>query len=133
MTEELKESSKQCERSEQQSMHPLPLELRSEHRTRSPRPVEQEQELKPSPLIESAEFRESEAQLCCRQLFYPTRNTFGIIDQQTGLLFPDLISYSIEKDTFSALQLIQFYYFNRGTKYLLQMDRKLTRKLKNWS
>lgn len=66
------------------------------------------------------------------------RDTFGIVDSKTGKLYPDLLTYSVKRDTFSQLRLFTRTYnnYDEGTTsngykvYSLHMDAKLKRALK---
>lgn len=59
------------------------------------------------------------------------RDTFGIIDGKTGELYPDILSYHLGQDVFYPLHLSLKDIQERGNRYLLHMDSKLRRRLRN--
>ena len=61
----------------------------------------------------------------------PLRETFGVVDGKTGKLYPDLLSYALEKGivTDSILQPNSVMY-RKGICYTTHIDSKLKRVLK---
>lgn len=60
------------------------------------------------------------------------RDTFGIIDKNTGKIYPDILIYFLEHQVITDIKILpnSVIYDKDNVCYLLQMDSKLRRALK---